>query len=87
MVDYLQGYKFSCDEIIRYSQEHMLAKTIRLIPCCSKKPLLKFKDIHEYWVECMICGKKSKECKAEYVAMISWNDDMIFGKARQQNYE
>lgn len=72
--DYIKpAYNGTKDEILRLSAEWRLENQIELVKCCNTEPTGKFISCHEYWVECPICGRKTKTHKKYYQAMQAWN--------------
>ena len=66
-------YNGKQDEILRLHAERELENNIVLHKCCGIEPSMKFISCKEYWVECKLCGKRTKTHKKLYMAMQEWN--------------
>lgn len=72
--DYIKPeYNETRDEILRLHAERQLENNIQLIKCCNAEPTGKFISCHKYWVECPVCGRRTKVYKKYYQAMQAWN--------------
>lgn len=86
LFDYMEPqYNGSLDEIVRLSAERKIQDNITLQKCCNHIPAQKFRSCHEYFVECGICGKRTKYYPKMYQAMQSWNKG-IYEKAKAPIY-
>lgn len=72
--DYIKpDYKGRLDEIDRLNAELKLENRILLEKCCNAEPVGKFRSCTEFWVECPVCGKRTKTYRKYYMAMQAWN--------------
>lgn len=76
-------YNGTFDEILRLHAEKQLECNIQLIKCCGTEPRGKFRSCKEYWIECPVCGRKTKVHKKYYQAMQSWNR----GESEEEVYD
>lgn len=79
-VDQMEAELHSRDEIIRATAEAKKARAIKLNKCCNEVPLeMQYKGSFIY---CPICGKRTKEFRALYLAKEAWNKGERNGKNR-----
>lgn len=70
-IDQLEAELHSKDEIIRATAEAQKERSIELKHCCGVNPQKRYKGT--YWVQCPVCGRRTKEYKVMYKAMEAWN--------------
>jgi len=66
-------YHGSKDEIVRYSIEDRFTDSIQTYECCGEMPKEMFRSCHEYFIKCLVCGRKTKMFRHLYEAKQAWN--------------
>ncbi len=74
-IDQMEAELNSRDEIIRATAEAKKARAIKLNKCCNEVPL----EMQGNFIYCPICGKRTKEFKALYLAKEAWNGGKTYG--------
>lgn len=74
-IDQMEAELNSRDEIIRATAEAKKARAIKLNKCCNEVPL----EMQGNFIYCPICGKRTKEFRALYLAKEAWNGGKTYG--------